>query len=235
MLKVFRHIEQPTLNIESIGCYNPYAELQKEIREPKKVYVASLDYKIKSLFGTSNKVVYIPIMFENENDIKLLFSHYDNLYFRIITHMSYSEKYYYNEYHISKLINIDKIYKKTLSSINYKPYRIEIQLLIKYHNYNIELYSRDHYYNRFQGFSIDEFDVNSLYTNNKNPIINLFQKEKLHVPIFDIYSLRHLSKTGESLLEILQYIDTLLEYKRKEKELVDSYYSKKSYKLVEEK
>ena len=46
MLKLFRHIEQPTLNIESIGCYNPYAELQKEIREPKKVYVASLDYKM---------------------------------------------------------------------------------------------------------------------------------------------------------------------------------------------
>ena len=67
----------------------------------------------------------------------------------------------------------------TLSSINYKPYRIEIQLLIKYHNYNIELYSRDHYYNRFQGFSIDEFDVNSLYEDNKNPIIKLFQKENL--------------------------------------------------------
>ena len=233
MINLFRHIEQPTLNIESIGCYDPYADLQKKFREPKKVYVASLDYKINSLFGTYNKAVYIPIMFEDENDIKLIFSHYDNLYFRIIAHMTYSEKHYYNEYHISELINIDKIYKKTLSSID-RPYRIEIQFLIKYHNYNIELYNRDHYYNRFNGFSIDGFDVNSLYEDDENSIINLFQKEKHNVPIFEIYYLSYPTKTTASLPEIIQYLDTLLEYKQKEKELVDSYYSKKSYKLVEE-
>ena len=233
MHNIFRHIEQPTLNIESIGCYNPYADLQKEFREPKKVYVASLDYKINSLFGTSNKVVYIPIMFENENEIKLIFSHYDNLYFRIMEH-SYSERHYFNEYHISELINIDKIYKKTLPFFNYKC-RVEIQFFIKYHNYNIELYSKDHYYNRFNGFDIDDFDVNSLYEDSENPIINLFQKEKHNVPIFEIYYLDYPTKTTESLSEIIQYIDTLLEYKQKEKELVDSYYSKKSYKLVEEK
>ena len=233
MINIFRYIEQPTLNIESIGCYNPYADLQKEIREPKKVYVASLNYKIKSLFGTSNKAVYIPIMFENEDEIKLIFSHYDNLYFRIIEH-TYFDKKCFKEYHISKLINIDKIYKKTLSSFNYK-YKLEIQFFIKYHNYNIELYNRDHYYNRFKGFTINNFDINSLYEDSENHIINLFQKEKNNVPIFDIYYLNYPIKTGESLSEILQYIDTLLEYKQKEKELVDSYYSKKSYKLVEEK
>ena len=235
MLNIFRHIEQPTLNIESIGCYDPYADLQKKFREPKKVYVASLDYKINSLFGTYNKAVYIPIMFEDENDIKSIFSHYDNLYFRIIVHMTYSEKHYYNEYHISELININKIYKKTLSSIDYHLYRIEIQFLIKYHNYNIELYNRDRYYNRFNGFRTDNFDVNSLYENNENSIINLFQKEKQNVPIFEIYYLNYPTTTTGSLSEIIQYIDTLLEYKQKEKELVDSYYSKKSYKLVEEK
>lgn len=235
MLSLFRHIEQPILNIESIGCYDPYADLQKDIREPKKVYVASLDYKINSLFGTSNKAVYIPIMFENENELKLIFSHYDNLYFRIIDHKSYSEKHYFNEYHISELINIDKIYKKTLSSIDYKPYRIEIQFLIKYYNYNIELYNRDHYYNRFDGFRIDDFDVNSLYEDSENPIINLFQKEKHHIPIFEIYYLNYPTNTTKSLSEIIQNIDKIIEYKQKEKDLVDSYYSKKSYKLVEEK
>ena len=233
MLNIFQHIEQPTLNIESIGCYNPYADLQKEFREPKKVYVASLDYKINSLFGTSNKVVYIPIMFENENEIKLIFSHYDNLYFRIVEH-TYSQKHYFNEYHISELINIDKIYKKTLSSIDYHIYRIEIQFLIKYHNYNIELYNRDHYNNRFDGFRLKDFDINSLYEDDENSIINLFQKEKHNVPIFEIYYLSYPTKTTELLSDIIQQIDKIIEYKQKEKEMVDSYYSKKSYKLVEE-
>ena len=42
---LFQHIEQPTLNIESIGCYDPYADLRDSIRKPKKFYVASLDLK----------------------------------------------------------------------------------------------------------------------------------------------------------------------------------------------
>ena len=64
MKNIFQHIEQPTLNIESIGCYDPYAELQDNICKPQKFYVASLDYKINSLFGTTNKAVYIPILYK---------------------------------------------------------------------------------------------------------------------------------------------------------------------------
>lgn len=48
MKNIFQHIEQPTLNIESIGCYDPYADLRDSIRKPKKFYVASLDYDIKN-------------------------------------------------------------------------------------------------------------------------------------------------------------------------------------------
>lgn len=35
MKNIFQHIEQPTLNIESIGCYDPYADLRDGIRKPK--------------------------------------------------------------------------------------------------------------------------------------------------------------------------------------------------------
>ena len=112
MKNIFRHIEQPTLNIESIGCYDPYADLRDSIRKPKKFYVASLDYKINSLFGTTNKVVYIPILFEKESEIKTIFSHYDDLYFRTIwpVHYTYEDKHPFKLYHICSIILLGDYY-----------------------------------------------------------------------------------------------------------------------------
>ena len=140
---LFQHIEQPTLNIESIGCYDPYADLRDSIRKPKKFYVASLDYKINSLFGTTNKVVYIPILFENETEIKSIFSHYDDLYFRIIWPVNYIDAHIPTSklYHISEYVNIDKIYRNTISAVNLA-YYIEIQFVIKYNNIEITLYNK---------------------------------------------------------------------------------------------
>ena len=239
MFKVFQHIEQPTLNIESIGCYNPYADLQDNIRKPQKFYVASLDYKIKSLFETTNKVVYIPILFEKESEIKSIFSHYDDLYFRIVEYTSYYSKSYFNLYHISEFINIEKIYRHTLASIDF-PFRIEIQFVIKYNNIEITLYNKRfacYAYVSFEGFRTEHFNIVSLYANDNN-IIKDFQRNINDAPIFNTYNayIENDNKTicVDTLNDMIKHIDEYTDRKKKESDLIDSYYTKKSYKLVEE-
>lgn len=237
MLKLFQHIEQPTLNIESIGCYDPYADLQDNIRKPQKFYVASLDYKINSLFGTSNKVVYIPILFDNDSEIKSIFSHYDDLYFGIIWPVHYTENRSFNLYHISEFVNIDKIYKNTVSPANL-PYCIEIQFIIKYNNINIKLCNRKWIYysfDVFSGFRTEDFDINSLYANDNN-IIKDFQRNIKGAPVFNVYE-AYIENTTISygiLNNVIKRIDEYTDRKKKESDLIDSYYTKKSYKLVEE-
>ena len=236
MKNIFQHIEQPTLNIESIGCYDPYAELQDNIRKLQKLYAVSLDYKINSLFGTTNKVVYIPILFEKESEIKSIFSHYDDLYFRIVwpDHYTYTDKYQFKLYHISEYVNIDKIYK----IIPNGQYRIEIQFLIKYNNIDIILQNKKwlrYTYNIFEGFRTEFFDVNSLYANDNN-IIKDFQCDLKNAPIFDIYNacIENNTICVDTLNSVIKQIDAYTDRKKKESDLIDSYYSKKSYKLVEE-
>ena len=233
---LFQHIEQPTLNIESIGCYDPYADLRDSIRKPKKFYVASLDYKINSLFGTTNKVVYIPILFEKESEIKTIFSHYDDLYFRTIwpVHYTYEDKHPFKLYHISEYVNIDKIYK----IIPNGQYRIEIQFIIKYNNIDIVLQNKKwarYTYNIFEGFRTEFFDVNSLYGNDNN-IIKDFQCNLKNAPIFNTYiaCIENNTICVDTLNSVIKQIDAYTDRKKKESDLIDSYYSKKSYKLVEE-
>ena len=235
---LFQHIEQPTLNIESIGCYDPYADLQDSIRKPKKFYVASLDYKINSLFGNTNKVVYIPILFEKESEIKTIFSHYDDLYFRLIwpVHYTYEDKHPFKLYHISEYINIDKIYKN-IPNVNGLCF-IEIQFLIKYNNIDIVLQNKKwvrYTYNIFEGFRTEFFDVNSLYANDNN-IIKNFQYKQKNAPIFDTYNacIENNTICVDTLNSVIKQIDAYTDRKKKESDLIDSYYSKKSYKLVEE-
>ena len=233
---LFQHIEQPTLNIESIGCYDPYADLRDSIRKPKKFYVASLDYKINSLFGTTNKVVYIPILFEKESEIKSIFSHYDDLYFRIVwpVHYTYEDKHPFKLYHISEYVNIDKIYK----NIPNGQYRIEIQFLIKYNNVDIILQNKKwarYTYNIFEGFRTEFFDVNSLY-GNENNIIKDFQCNLKNAPIFNTYiaCIENNTICVDTWNAVNKHVDAYTDRKKKESDLIDSYYSKKSYKLVEE-
>ena len=238
MKNIFRHIEQPTLNIESIGCYDPYAELQDNIRKPQKFYVASLDYKINSLFGTTNKVVYIPILFEKESEIKSIFSYYDDLYFRIVwpDHYTYTDKYQFKLYHISEYVNIDKIYRNILNGQNY----IEIQFIIKYNNIDIVLQNKKwtyYTYNSFDGFRTDHFDIESLYANDNN-IIKDFQTNIIGSPVFNTYNayIENDNKTicVGKLNFAIKDIDEYINRKKKESDLIDSYDAKKSYKLVEE-
>lgn len=242
MLNLFQYIEQPTLNIESIGCYDPYADLQDNIRKPQKFYVASLDYKINSLFGTTNKVVYIPILFENDSEIKSIFSHYDDLYFGIVwpVHYTYLEKHSFNLYHISEFVNIDKIYRNTMASISL-PYRIEIQFVIKYHNIDIILQNKKwsyYTYDSFEGFRTENFNIDLLYANNKNNIIKEFQTNIKGMPVFNTYNayIENDNKTicVDTLNAVIKHIDEYTDRKKKESDLIDSYYTKKSYKLVEE-
>ena len=236
MKNIFQHIEQPTLNIESIGCYDPYADLRDRIRKPQKFYVASLDYKINSLFRTTNKVVYIPILFEKESEIKSIFSHYDNLYFRIVwpVHYTYEDKHPFKLYHISEYVNIDKIYK----NIPNGQYRIEIQFLIKYNNVDIILQNKKwarYTYNIFEGFRTEFFDVNSLY-GNENNIIKDFQCNLKNAPIFNTYiaCIENNTICVDTWNAVNKHVDAYTDRKKKESDLIDSYYSKKSYKLVEE-
>lgn len=242
MLKLFQHIERPTLNIESIGCYDPYADLQDNIRKPQKFYVASLDYKINSLFGISNKVIYIPILFENDSEIKSIFSYYDSLYFRITwpVHYTYLEKHPFDLYHISEFINIEKIYKQSLASTKKLPY-INIQFIIKYNNINIALYSKKwsyYTYDNFEGFTVDRFiKIVSHYANNDDNIIKDFQRNIKDAPIFNTYNayIENENKTicVDTLNAMIKYINDYTDRKKKESDLIDSYYTKKSYKLVE--
>ena len=236
MKNIFQHIEQPTLNIESIGCYDLYADLRDGIRKPQKFYVASLDYKINSLFRTTNKVVYIPILFEKESEIKSIFSHYDNLYFRIVwpVHYTYEDKHPFKLYHISEYVNIDKIYK----NIPNGQYRIEIQFLIKYNNVDIILQNKKwarYTYNIFEGFRTEFFDVNSLY-GNENNIIKDFQCNLKNAPIFNTYiaCIENNTICVDTWNAVNKHVDAYTDRKKKESDLIDSYYSKKSYKLVEE-
>ena len=238
MKNIFQHIEQPTLNIESIGCYDPYADLRDGIRKPKKFYVTSLDYKINSLFGTTNKVVYIPILFENETEIKSIFLHYDDLYFRTIwpVHYTYEDKHPFKLYHISEYINIDKIYKN-IPNVNGLCF-IEIQFLIKYNNIDVILQNKKwlrYTYDSFAGFRTEFFDVNSLYGNDNN-IIKDFQCDLKNAPIFDTYNacIENNTICVDTLNSVIKQIDAYTDRKKKESDLIDSYYSKKSYKLVEE-
>lgn len=238
MKNIFQYIEQPTLNIESIGCYDPYADLRDSIRKPKKFYVASLDYKINSLFGNTNKVVYIPILFEKESEIKMIFSHYDDLYFRTIwpVHYTYEDKHPFKLYHISEYVNIDKIYRN-IPNVNGLCF-IEIQFVIKYNNIDIVLQNKKwvrYTYNIFAGFRTEFFDINSLYANDNN-IIKDFQSDLKNAPIFNTYNacIENNTICVDTLNAVIKNIDAYTDRKKKESDLIDSYYSKKSYKLVEE-
>lgn len=126
-----------------------------------------------------------------------------------------------------------------MASINL-PYRIEIQFIIKYNNIDIVLQNKRwtyYAYDGFEGFKTEHFDINSLYANNNN-IIKDFQTNIKDAPIFNTYNayIENGNKTicVDTLNAAIKHIDEYTNRKKKESDLIDSYYTKKSYKLVEE-
>ena len=77
--------------------------------------------------------------------------------------------------------------------------------------------------------------MNSLYGNDNN-IIKDFQGDLKNAPIFDTYNacIENNTICVDTLNSVIKHIDAYTDRKKKESDLIDSYYSKKSYKLVEE-
>ena len=90
-------------------------------------------------------------------------------------------------------------------------------------------------YNIFEGFRTEFFDVNSLYGNDNN-IIKDFQCNLKNAPIFNTYiaCIENNTICVDTWNAVNKHIDTYTDRKKKETDLIDSYYTKKSYKLVEE-
>lgn len=219
-------MENPILNIESIGCkgkgYNDYTF-------PVKYFLASLEFDKRTLFGKNiKKSYYIPIKFHSENEIRNIFKYYDNLYFQIIFDREHRKTTVSKSYHISEYKNITHILQK-----EYK-YRsgltgFSIDFKIKYKNIEVLIISYTH------SIHIDKFDDLLCKISNKE-FLEYFKNNYVIFPVIINYTVNkkeHDSINFGSIDEAIEYADTLFAAEEKLENKIDSYYSKKTFKLVE--
>lgn len=233
-----RNIDVPNLNIESFGVciYGRYPETQNFL----KYYIPSLEYKIKSLFGNYTKTVYMPILFSNEKEIQNIMAYYSDIYFVIRFKYKYSTTHYSDLYHISNFVDFEKIYKKELESLESTPNAHGIDFVVRnYKGYDIVINTQ--YQNSGYDGVCSPLDIDCLYTKNNEKDCLSFIKEHYDIlPVLTSYSVKRTTTDEynsiynvDTFKKITDYIDKKdNENKEREKKL-DSMYSKRSFKLVE--
>ena len=229
----------PNLNIESFGICEKGRYDSKDYFT--KYFIASFEYSIKSLFGNYTKTVYIPILFSNDTDIREIMSHYNNIYFAIRFKRRYGENHYSDLYHISNFIDFEKIYKKEYESLEYKPDAHGIDFVIRdYKGYDIVI-NTQYSYNDYLG-TCSPMDIEYFHTkNNEKDCLSLIKEHYNVLPVLASYSVKKFNTTEydtniynvATLKRMIEYIDALDAKNQERNKKLDSMYSKKSFKLVE--
>ena len=217
----------PILNIESIGC----KDFRYNTNRIFVQYIPSLTYTVKGLFRTSEHTVYLPITFDKEEQIKELFEHYNNLMFRI-AFIKYSNKTYSKEYNLIEIKNL-----KTLTWQNESEYRdFNIEYIVKYKDCNIALCTNTMYFRSFLISPKHSYNIYELMK-NKNDMISMIQNNYTSLPMFmdyEVWSTKEKSwKSFKSIKDAMQHIDEMINEEDEVNNRLNSYYTKKSFRLVE--
>lgn len=220
-------MNEPILNIESIGC----KDFRYNTNRIFVQYIPSLTYIKRGWFSTSEHTIYLPITFDKEEQIKELFEHYSNLVFRIVF-IKYSEKTYSKEYNLLDIVNLKRICEGRADS--YREFNIEY--IIKYKDCNITLHTNSMYFRSFLISPTHSCNVFELMK-NKNDIISTIQNNYTSLPMFmdyEIWSTKEKSwKTFKSIKSAMQHIDGMINEEDEVNNRLNSYYTKKSFRLVE--
>jgi len=243
-----RNIDTPLLSIESFGVHwkpNGWGTNDNYT----KYFVASLDFNVKKLFGSYNKQIYIPILFFDENEIKSIMAHYSDIYFILRFKYSYSDTHYSDLYHISNIVDIEKIYKKELNSFlngethhtteygidfivrDYKGYDIVLNTQFTSHGYvdnvglpEIETICAIDGYNLIEGTCLSQIEKNY----KKFPQLTSYSIKQTNSDTYhSIYNIDKFDK-------MLKYIDKKDEERQEREKKLETMYSKKTFKLVED-
>ena len=241
----------PTLNIESFGVNKNVYENNNQ--NYLKYYIASLDFKVKSLFRNYTKTVYLPILFESEKPIKDLFVHYNNIYFEIELSTIHYNIYAKSEldkfraytqktklYHISEIINLDKLYNKLFINYrkNYKinPNEFYINLYINYYK-GCKISIHQHIINEYRDLSSRHIYNYIRKDDNTNCIecIKNDYNEYRNTALFDYFCISEpeIIFNNANLELIITKIDKVVNEREKENKMLNKMYSKKSFKLIE--
>ena len=234
-----RNISIPNLNIESFGvCLN--SNDRYNTHNYMQYYIASLEYKIKSLFGNYTKTVYLPILFYNEKEIQNIMTYYNDIYFVIRFKYEYSSSKHYSDlYHISNFVDFEKIYKKELELLKSTPDAHGIDFVVRnYKGYDIVINTQ---YQCYEYNICSPLDIEYLYTkNNEKDCLSLIKEHYNVLPVLASYSIKRSSTEEynsiynvETFKKITEYIDKLDNENQELQKKLDSMYSKKSFKLVE--
>lgn len=209
-------MKEPIINIETIG----YKDYLWGCNDIKTLYIPSLTYNSQILFIPYNRTVYVPIIFFNESAIKNIFKYYNDLYFQI-EYTDFPEGSQPTKiYHVSKLLTLRK------TSFSFK-----LNFFIRYKNHRIELEINDYYFGSFSSGD----NINKLIK-NKKALIDEIHRHYTTFPIFMWYRVWPGDKgnTFKNIEDAMKFIDTLQENEKKLNENLDSCYSVKSFKLVED-
>lgn len=237
-----QNIDIPNLNIESFGVYWKTRDWDS-IEHFSKYYIASLEYHVKTLFGGYNKVVYLPLLFFDEDEIKSIMSHYSDIYFIIRFKYGYSSTHYSDLYHISNFIDFEKIYKNELEAMESKPCAHGIDFVIRdYKGYDIVINGS---YPTLEFIYSDNYacspaDIEFLYSkNNDKDCISLIKENYRKFPKIASYSIKNDNNEHNQIYntdkfdKMIKHIDKIYNEYKERKNKLDSMYSKKSFRLVE--
>lgn len=245
-MNMFKTIETPILNIESFGLeLKDNYDTRRGNKKFVKCYIPSLEYNIKSLFGNSTKQIYIPLIFENETEIKGIMKYYSDMYFIISILYGYDNTHYSDAYPISEYYNIDEILEKERKEINKEGNKIlgiNIKFCIKYQDFSISINSKyiqyNYYSSRYNEFShLFEMENTIISENGQTNCIELIKKSCDEIPFFKNYTIslnKEWSRECLAFKEAIQYIKDYMKTEKEKNDELDSMYSKKTFKLIEE-
>ena len=229
----------PILNIESVGC--KYKNYYYDSVNVFKYFIPSLTFTYTKWFTEHNKECYIPILFKNEKIIQNIFSHFNDLYFKI-QFKKYSSYYGGDkEHHILDYGNIKRLIQKEYYYFEQEAYTYIIQFYIKYNGYIIDLkydigrgeFARTESNSEFY---LTPYIEHYPSTESGRGYLLEYIKENYDkfpsIVSFDIFNNGYV-KQCDTLDEAIKYIDNINDKNDKINQELESCYSKKSYKLVE--
>ena len=236
-----RNIDVPFLSIESFGTYWKSNGWDNK-EHYSKYYIASLDFNVKKLFTSYNKLVYIPVLFTDETEIQGIMEHYSNIYFLIRFKYGYSGTHYSDLYHISNFVDIEKIYKKEMSNMEEKPNAHGIDFVIRdYKGYDIVI-NAQYTSHGYVDDACSPTDIDALVstTIGDRSSFNYIKDNYIKFPSIASYSIKRSSDDKYNSIynvtkfeKMIEYIDKLAQENKMREEKLGNMYSKKTFKLVE--
>lgn len=221
-------MDTPILNIETIGCKNYGGN------DVITWCIPSLTFNSNKWFGLFKKTIYIPMLFENEDQIKEIFKYYSDLKFRLISlvesEYSYNDKREWSgEYDFSFFKRFKYMCKCSLLSDKF-----DVEYVIKYRNHDINLTIRGMYFSYFS--MADKPNIFDMVINRDRMIYEL-QTHYTTLPIFNNFSVWSVKdswdKKFKTIEDAMKFIDMQCDDKEAFDNKLNSQYSMKSFKIIE--